>query len=71
VIDYSNKGAVSAMRKARGIEHKDRFRIYTGDLKLPKEPDTKAQKLLREGYKIVFRDGKKLAIKGSEEIECV
>ena len=70
MIDYSDSGAVSAMRKSRGIEHQDKFKIY-GNLNYKPDRTTMSQKLLKQGYRLVFHNGKKYAIKGSEEIECI
>ncbi len=72
MIDYSNNSEVSAMRKSRGIQHQDRFKTNFMDLDLKYKPNrnTTSQKLLKQGYRILFRNGKKYAVKGSEEVVC-
>ncbi len=50
------------------VGHIDKFTVF-GNLSNP-DQSSQTQQLLKKGYRIVWRDGKKLAIKGSEEIEC-
>ena len=52
------------------VGHIDKFRVAGMNFKYKNDTDTQTQQLLKQGYRILFRDGEKIAIKGSDEIKC-
>ena len=59
---------VKALANKR-VGHIDEFRI-TGNLPYKPDHTTQKQKLLKEGYRLMLKDGQWVAVKGSERIIC-
>ena len=77
MIDYTDKSALNSYVGKRenalntlkkGRNHKDTFKTNLMDTNFKKDDKSQGQQLLKQGYKLLFRDGNKIAVKGKKEI---